>query len=160
MLIACGNSDQDEANALSHMNNDIDIYSNSWGPSDNGNTLGSAGPLMLAAFEDDAYNGRNGLGNIITWAAGNGLSNEDDSNLDAYANNRFTISVTAVDHDGDQTNYGEPGANVLVSAPSDGSGVGITTTDNEGNSATLMAITPAISEELQVQLLWFPELLH
>ena len=35
MLIACGNSDQDEANALSHMNNDIDIYSNSWGPSDN-----------------------------------------------------------------------------------------------------------------------------
>ena len=82
---------------LSHMNNDIDIYSNSWGPSDNGNTLGSAGPLMLAAFEDDAYNGRNGLGNIITWAAGNGLSNEDDSNLDAYANNRFTISVTAVD---------------------------------------------------------------
>ena len=58
MLIACGNSDQDEANALSHMNNDIDIYSNSWGPSDNGNTLGSAGPLMLAAFEDDAYNGR------------------------------------------------------------------------------------------------------
>ena len=134
MLIACGNSDQDEANALSHMNNDIDIYSNSWGPSDNGNTLGSAGPLILAAFEDDAYNGRNGLGNIITWAAGNGLSNEDDSNLDAYANNRFTISVTAVDHDGDQTNYGEPGANVLIASPSDGSGVGITTTDNQGNA--------------------------
>ena len=134
MLIACGNSDSDEASALSHLNNDIDIYSNSWGPSDNGNTLGSAGPLILAAFEDDAYNGRNGLGNSITWAAGNGLSNEDDSNLDAYANNRFTISVTAVDHDGDQTDYGEPGANVLIASPSDGSGVGITTTDLEGNS--------------------------
>ena len=39
-----------------------------------------------------------------------------------------------VDHDGDQTNYGEPGANVLISAPSDGSGVGITTTDNVGNN--------------------------
>ena len=134
MLIACGNSDNDEANALSHLNDDIDIYSNSWGPSDNGQTLSGPGPLMIAAFEDDAYNGRNGLGNVITWAAGNGLSNEDDSNLDGYANSRFTISVTAVDHDGDQTNYGEPGANVLVSAPSDGSGVGITTTDNEGNS--------------------------
>mgnify|MGYP001166654003 FL=1 len=134
MLIACGNSDTDEGNALSHLNNDIDIYSNSWGPSDNGQTLSGPGPLMIAAFEDDAYNGRNGLGNIITWAAGNGLSSDDDSNLDGYANSRFTISVTAVDHDGDQTNYGEPGANVLVSAPSDGSGVGITTTDNEGNS--------------------------
>jgi len=134
MLIACGNSDNDEANALSHLNDDIDIYSNSWGPSDNGNTLSAPGPLMLAAFEDDAYNGRNGLGNVITWAAGNGLSNEDDSNLDGYANSRFTISVTAVDHDGDQTNYGEPGANVLISAPSDGSGVGITTTDNAGNN--------------------------
>ena len=134
MLIACSNSDNDEANALSHLNNDIDIYSNSWGPSDDGDILGSAGPLMLAAFEDDAYNGRNGLGNIITWAAGNGLSNDDDSNLDAYANSRFTISVTAVDHDGDQTNYGEPGANVLIASPSDGSGVGITTTDNAGNA--------------------------
>ena len=134
MLIACGNSDSDEANALSHLNDDIDIYSNSWGPSDNGNVLGSAGPLILAAFEDDAYNGRNGLGNVITWAAGNGLSNDDDSNLDAYANNRFTISVTAVDHDGDQTNYGEPGANVLIASPSDGSGVGITTTDNQGSA--------------------------
>ena len=134
MLIACGNSDSDEANALSHLNNDIDIYSNSWGPSDNGNILGYAGPLILAAFEDDAYNGRNGLGNVITWAAGNGLSNDDDSNLDAYANSRFTISVTAVDHDGDQTDYGEPGANVLIASPSDGSGVGITTTDLEGNS--------------------------
>lgn len=134
MLIACGNSDSDEANALSHLNNDIDIYSNSWGPSDSGNILGSAGPLILAAFEDDAYNGRNGLGNVITWAAGNGLSNNDDSNLDAYANSRFTISVTAVDHDGDQTNYGEPGANVLIASPSDGSGVGITTTDLEGSS--------------------------
>ena len=135
MLIACGNSDSDEANTLSHLNNQIDIYSNSWGPSDNGEILGSAGPLMLAAFEDDAYNGRNGLGNIITWAAGNGLGNDDDSNLDAYANSRFTISVTSVDHLGEQTNYGEPGANVLISSPSsDGSGVGITTTDLEGNS--------------------------
>ena len=134
MLIACGNSDSDEANALSHLNDDIDIYSNSWGPSDNGRTLSGPGPLMIAAFEDDAYNGRNGLGNVITWAAGNGLSNEDDSNLDGYANSRFTISVTAVDHDGDQTDYGEPGANVLISAPSDGSGVGITTTDNAGNN--------------------------
>ncbi|MDP7203248.1 MAG: S8 family serine peptidase [Candidatus Poseidoniaceae archaeon] len=134
LLIACSKSDTDEADALSHQNQAIDIYSNSWGPSDNGYTLEAPGPYMLAAFENDAYSGRGGLGNIITWAAGNGLSNDDDSNLDGYANSRYTISVTAVDHDGDQTTYGEPGANVLVSAPSDGSGVGITTTDLQGSS--------------------------
>ncbi len=134
LLIACSKSDADEADALSHQNQAIDIYSNSWGPSDNGYTLEAPGPYMMAAFENDAYSGRGGLGNIITWAAGNGLSNDDDSNLDGYANSRYTISVTAVDHDGDQTTYGEPGANVLVSAPSDGSGVGITTTDLEGSS--------------------------
>ena len=53
---------------------------------------------MIAAFEDDVANGRGGLGNIITWAAGNGLSSDDDSNLDGYANSRFTISVTAVSY--------------------------------------------------------------
>ena len=46
------------------MNNETHIYTNSWGPSDNGQTLDAPGPLMLAAFESDAYEGRNGLGNI------------------------------------------------------------------------------------------------
>ncbi|MBC8438006.1 MAG: proprotein convertase P-domain-containing protein, partial [Euryarchaeota archaeon] len=112
----------------------IDIYSNSWGPSDNGNTLEAPGPLMLAAFESDAYQGRAGLGNIITWAAGNGLNNDDNSNYDGYANNRFTIAVAATTHYGDNAWYSEPGDNILVAAPSDGDGEGITTTDIEGSA--------------------------
>ncbi len=131
-LIACNPSDTTEASALGHDKQDIDIYSNSWGPSDSVTTPEDAGPQMHAEFEDDAINGRGGLGNIITWAAGNGLSSNDDSNLDGYANSRYTIAVTAVHDQGSQSWYAEPGANILVAAPSDGRD-GIYTTDIEGN---------------------------
>ena len=133
-LISCSLGDSNEADALSHNRQLIDIYSNSWGPADNGYTLEAPGPLMLAAFEADAYQGRGGKGNIITWAAGNGLSNNDNSNYDGYANNRFTIAVGATTHFGDNAWYSEPGDNILVVAPSDGDGEGITTTDIEGSS--------------------------
>ena len=133
-LISCNTPDSKEADALSHENQIIDIYSNSWGPSDDGSTLEAPGPLTMAAFEDDVANGGGGLGNIITWAAGNGLDSDDDSNKDGYANARQTIAVTAITHQGDQSWYAEPGANILVAAHSDGDGEGITTTDIEGSS--------------------------
>ena len=132
LLIACSTTDVREGNTLSHENQQIDIYSNSWGPSDNGRTVSAPGPLMMAAFENDVNQGRGGLGNIITWAAGNGLDDDDNSNYDGYANSRHTIAVTAVTHYGEQSWYAEPGANILVASPSDGSGEGITTTDIEG----------------------------
>jgi subtilisin-like proprotein convertase family protein len=128
-LIACWSGDSTEADALSFLNDEIDIYTNSWGPSDNGQTLSAPGPLMLAAFEEDAYEGRNGLGNIITWAAGNGLTSDDNANYDGWANSRFTIAVSAITHYGEQSYYSEPGANILVTAHSNGDGEAITTTD-------------------------------
>ena len=128
-LIACWSPDSLEADALSFLNNEIDIYTNSWGPSDNGQTLSAPGPLMLAAFEDDAYQGRNGRGNIITWAAGNGLTSNDNANYDGWANSRFTIAVAAITHYGEQSYYSEPGANILVTSHSNGDGEAITTTD-------------------------------
>lgn len=132
-LISCSTTDTREGNALSHERQSIDIYSNSWGPSDNGKTVEAPGPLMMAAFENDVDQGRGGLGNVITWAAGNGLDDDDNSNYDGYANSRHTIAVTAVTHKGEQSWYAEPGANILVAAPSDGDGEGITTTDIEGS---------------------------
>ena len=79
-LIACSLTDSRESNALLHQKGNVDIYSNSWGPSDNGNTVEAPGPLMTAAFEEQAYEGRFGLGGIITFAGGNGGDNDDDSN--------------------------------------------------------------------------------
>jgi len=132
-LIACWSPDATEASALSFENQSNDIYSNSWGPSDDAQTLEAPGPLMTAAFENDIALGRGGLGNIITWAAGNGLGNGDDSNYDGYANHRATIAVTAITHRGEQAYYAEPGSNILVAAHSNGDGESITTSDIPGS---------------------------
>ncbi|HJM66802.1 MAG TPA: S8 family serine peptidase [Candidatus Thalassarchaeaceae archaeon] len=135
LLIACGTPDSNEASALSHDDQDNDIYSNSWGPPDTGNYKmeWTAGPLVIAAFESDFSTGRGGLGNIITWAGGNGLANNDNSNYDGYANVRQTISIGAITNSGTQSWYSEPGANILVVAHSNGGSLGIHTTDIPGS---------------------------
>jgi len=131
-LLASEISDADEAQCLSYMRDSIDIYNNSWGPSDGGGIEGP-GPLVLAALEDNVKNGRNGLGNIYVFAAGNGLQSSDNVNYDGYANQRFVIAVSAVDQYGKQSYYSEPGACILICAPSEGSRVGIYTTDLMGS---------------------------
>ncbi|MEC9174080.1 MAG: S8 family serine peptidase, partial [Candidatus Thermoplasmatota archaeon] len=101
LLIACGKTDSMEADALSLDDQNNDIYSNSWGPFDGDAfswlySLTGPGPLTVAAFESDFTTGRNGYGNVITWAGGNGHADSDNSNYDGYANARQTISVGAI----------------------------------------------------------------
>jgi subtilisin-like proprotein convertase family protein len=132
-LIAAGTTDSIEAAGLAYHQQDIDIYSNSWGPFDDGFSLEGPGPLTLAAIAAAARNGRGGLGNIYTWAAGNGLETNDNANYDGYASNRYAIAVGAIDHAGRQAYYSEPGASMLVTAHSNGDTVGITTTDRLGS---------------------------
>jgi subtilisin-like proprotein convertase family protein len=135
-LIAGGVTDQTEATALAYHRDDIDIYNNSWGPADIG-TLGSIGPLALASIAQSVAQGRGGLGNIYTWAAGNGLGNNDNVNYDGYANLRYVIAVGAINHNGRQASYSEPGAAMLVTAHSNSAASpGITTTDNTGGSGS------------------------
>lgn len=43
-----------EAMALGHLPQEIDIYSNSWGPTDNGILVDGPGPLTHAAMEAGA----------------------------------------------------------------------------------------------------------
>lgn len=47
-------SDADTARALSHATNLIDIYSNSWGPNDNGLQVEGPGPLTRQALKHGA----------------------------------------------------------------------------------------------------------
>jgi len=133
-LIAGPADDLMEANALTYALADVDIYSNSWGPDDSGAGLAGPGPLTLAALQRGVTEGRGGLGTIYVWAAGNGLANNDNVNYDGYANSRFTIAVTAIDNQGGQPFYAEPGAAILVAAPSNGGTLGITTTDLVGTA--------------------------
>lgn len=85
--------DATEAVALSFRNDYIDIYSASWGPTDNGEYISPKkhykyftwsvagktveGPkkLALEALQNGVKNGRRGLGVIYVWAAGNGGEN-------------------------------------------------------------------------------------
>lgn len=130
-LIAGSISDADEAEALSWKNNIIQLYSNSWGPSDDGSDLRDAGPLVKQALANGATTGRDGKGSIWLWAAGNGGDVQDNSNYDGYANSIYTIAVAAMNDTGGRSAYSEPGANVLICAPSNditGSHRGITTT--------------------------------
>lgn len=111
-------TDQVLAQALETNNQTIQIYNNSWGPAlSNLGVATPESPLVLAAMQDGAQNGRNGLGNIYVFAAGNGLEAHSDVNYDGDANSRFVIAVTGVDQYGKQTTYGVPGAAVLVAAP-------------------------------------------
>ena len=142
-LIAGPADDLMEATALTYALADVDIYSNSWGPADSGTQLAGPGPLTLAALEQGITEGRGGLGAIYVWSAGNGLDSNDNVNYDGYANSRFTIAVTAIDNQGQQSWYAEPGAAILVAAPSNGGTLDITTTDLVGTAGYNTATTAA-----------------
>jgi len=168
-LVAAATTDAEEAEALNHRMQDIHIYNNSWGPDDTGDNLEAPGPFTLAALQNGVENGRGGLGSIYVWAAGNGLEAKDNVNYDGYANSRYTIAVTAVDDDGRQAYYAEPGAPILVAAPGGGRTADITTTDRTGSAGYASgdyatdfggtsAATPVVSGVVALMLEANPEL--
>ena len=62
-------TDLQEAATLSHSSGIIEIYSNSWGPSDSGQLVDGPGPLVQLAFETGARDVRNvvsHLGAVVT----------------------------------------------------------------------------------------------
>lgn len=126
-------SDLIESQGVGFSNQSIDIYNHSWGPSDDGQIDGP-GPLFIAALEQSIAEGRSGLGNIHVWAAGNGYENNDDVNLDGYANSRYTIAVGAVGADGQQAFYSEPGASLFISAISSDRNQNLISTDLVGEA--------------------------
>jgi subtilisin-like proprotein convertase family protein len=132
-LIAGAVTDAQEAEAMAWRNDIIQIKSNSWGPSDTGTILDGPGPLTASALQNATASGRGGKGTIFLWAGGNGGGSSDNSNYDGYANSIHTLSIGASDSNGNRASYSEPGANVIVVAPSSG-GVGITTTDRTGTA--------------------------
>ncbi|MCX6855594.1 MAG: S8 family serine peptidase, partial [Verrucomicrobia bacterium] len=133
-LIAAPTTDDVEADAFAFKKDIIDIKSNSWGPFDNAYGASGPGPLSNAALIDAATTGRGGKGTVFLWAGGNGNANGDDSNYDGWAASPYAIAVGAVGDDGESVWYGEPGANILVCAPSNGGKQSITTTDRAGST--------------------------
>jgi len=133
-LIAGPTTDADEADAFAFKKDIIDIKSSSWGPSDSAYGYGGPGPLSVAALADAVTLGRGGKGTVFLWAGGNGNYNGDDSNYDGWAASPYAIAVSAIGDDGEAAPYSEPGANILVCAPSNGGTQGVTTTDITGST--------------------------
>ena len=144
-ILSASNTAAQRAAALTFRYDVNDIYNNSWGPLDNGAELGFLDPLIRNSLIDGITNGRNQLGSIYVWAAGNGRTNGDNINADGYANSRYVIAVGATDYQGRFANYSEPGAPMLVVAPSSGAGRGIATTDLIGRDGYNKIGTPDYS---------------
>ncbi len=82
------------------------------------------------AIENAVTNGRDGLGTVFVFAAGNGFFEGDNVNYHNLQNSRHTIAVAAIEDDGSIAPFSTPGSALLVSAP----GVEIFTTDRSGSA--------------------------
>ena len=126
-------SDVNQADAMMRNCKNIHVNNNSWGPSDDG-SYADPPHVWKEAVAACLASGNGGKGTVYVWAGGNGRSSGDNSNYDGYANEYGVIPVCAVDHAGTVAPYSEPGANLLLCAPSSNAAAGLTTTDRTGDA--------------------------
>nr|CAH0100756.1 unnamed protein product [Daphnia galeata] len=100
-------SDRVEASSLIYALDLVDIYSASWGPSDDGKTVEGPGKLVRQALYRGVKEGRKGKGAIYIWASGNGGRVKDNCNCDGYVSSIYTLSIGSVSEQGDFPWYGE-----------------------------------------------------
>ncbi|KAH3901542.1 kexin KEX2 SCDLUD_003039 [Saccharomycodes ludwigii] len=120
---------EDEAASLVYGLDVNDIYSCSWGPTDNGKEMLAPDELVKKSFIKGVSEGRNKKGAIYVFASGNGAMFDDNCNYDGYTNSIFSITVGAIDHKGLHPPYSESCSAVLVVTYSSGSGEYIHSTD-------------------------------
>ena len=150
-LLAGGQSDVDEADAMVRNKDATAVSNNSWGPIDIP-LLNRASTLWRRAVDSGIGEGYGGRGIFYAFAAGNGALIGDYSNLDEYVNYYGVTAVCAVNPAGERSSYSERGANLWVCAPSSDyphHSAGITTTDNfhryTGSFSGTSAATPQVS---------------
>ncbi|KAL1243800.1 Neuroendocrine convertase [Trichinella spiralis] len=138
-----------EANSMSHEPNLIDIYSASWGPTDDGRTVDGPRNATMRAIVKGVNEGRHGLGNIFVWASGDG-GEDDDCNCDGYASSMWTISINSAINNGENAHYDESCSSTLASTFSNGGKnreTGVTTTDLYGQCTKSHSGTSAAAPE-------------
>ena len=129
----------------------VDIFNNSWQPGllfvpfeettqaierDLGFGFGNIDPEIIGENFGNIRlpTGRNRLGSIFVFAAGNNAREGGNTNYYDLANSRYTITVGALDHNGARSSYSNPGASLLISAYGNTDETGIITTDIQGDS--------------------------
>ena len=137
----------------------FDVSNNSWGAiapfSDNFNS--TAMTFAYEGLRKGVEVGREGLGTVFVFSAGNSAALGHNTNYFNYQNAREVITVGATDANGAPAAFSTPGANVLVSAP----GVGVMTTERYGGYKEMngtSASAPIISGVVALMLEANPDL--
>ena len=158
-------SDEDEAVAVNYAYQENQIYSCSWGPPDDGQTMEAPGLLIKRAMVNGVQNGRHGYGSVFVFAAGNGAASGDNCNFDGYTNSIYSVTVGGIDRQGNHPYYSEHCSAQLVVTYSSGANDAIHTTDvgvdkcysgHGGTSAAgpLVAGTIALALGMRPDLTW------
>ncbi|KAK9728498.1 pheromone processing endoprotease [Basidiobolus ranarum] len=131
-------SDVDEALALVYQNQKNHIFSCSWGPPDDGQSMEAPSELILDSMIKGINEGRGGKGSVFVFATGNGGNNDDNCNFDGYTNSIYTVSIGAADRNNGHPYYSEKCSAQLGVTYSSGNGGGnyIYTTDVGKNTCT------------------------
>ncbi|MBR0875484.1 S8 family serine peptidase [Bradyrhizobium tropiciagri] len=153
---------------IAHQQN-YDVSNNSWAftASFADDFHSSQFASTAAALQADVANGRDGLGTVMVFAAGNGKIQTasgnvgDDANFHNFTNSRFTITVGAHDQNGTPAVFSNPGTTVLLTAP----GLGLVVDDGTAPGSTNTAYfsgtsgaAPLVSSAVALMLAANPEL--
>lgn len=107
------------------------VINNSWGPQDGTGLPQPIAPVMAAALESAVVLGRDGLGTLVFWAAGNGHPN-DTCTLDGLVAYPLTVGVASSTNAGVRSSYSEMCPELDLSSTSNGGTAAINTTQVGG----------------------------
>jgi subtilisin family serine protease/subtilisin-like proprotein convertase family protein len=109
-------SDQHLMEMYQYQSNAVAVQNHSWG--ENGTALGGPTLLEQIGISNAISQGRSGKGVIMVRSCGNDRSVGANANDDGYPSDPRVIAVAAVRIDGRVSSSSEPGACILVGAPS------------------------------------------
>jgi Ca2+-binding RTX toxin-like protein/subtilisin-like proprotein convertase family protein len=148
-----GGSSSSELAKLLALQVNVDVSNSSWGYSTafSDNFMNAAWAPVENAIINAAEHGRNSLGTVYVFAAGNdrqytpnSASDGDNTNNHSLTNSRFVITAAASTVDGHIASFSTPGASVFVTAPGDA--ILTTTLDNgDGNRTNDFAVVSGTS---------------
>ncbi|KCV71145.1 hypothetical protein H696_02095 [Fonticula alba] len=163
-LISSPTTDTDESRALSYARSVNFIYSNSWGPTDDGATMEAPGPLASRALWEGVAFGRERRGSIFVFASGNAARVGDTCDYDGYASSLYVMAIGSIGEHARTVAYTEPCASLFAVAFSSGGGDSITTVDRDNrctrSHSGTSASAPSVAGILALLLSARPDLTY
>jgi subtilisin family serine protease len=139
-------SDEQLMDMYQYASNTVAVQNHSWGNS--GAILNGPSLLEQIGISNAVTFGRFGRGVVMVRSAGNGRQAGENSNDDGYPSDPRVIAAAAIFRDGRPASYSEPGACILVAAPSGENGTNIFTTDLLGTQGANAISFPPPNQEL------------